>query len=88
MIVTCVHKFSHIVQQDEKIQVAVDFKHGKLFIAFFNSGHFLFFCSSSSAFKRNDFGVEPFPSLQASGKLFWGAGNNFWQPKTQLAMFV
>ena len=19
------------------------------------------------------------------GKLFWGAGNNFWQPKTQLA---
>lgn len=28
------------------------------------------------------FGVEPLPSLQASRKLFWGAGNNFWQPKT------
>ena len=52
------------------------------------SVHFPIFCSCFSAFRRNDFGVEPFPSLQASGKLFWDAGNNFWQPKTQLAMFA
>ena len=51
-------------------------------------GHFSNFCSCFSAFRRNDFGVEPLPSLQASGKLFWGAGNNFGRPKTQLAMFA
>ena len=70
------------------------------FISFFNSGHFFWetvyglqhqfsnFCSWFSAFRRNDFGVKPVPSLQASGKLFWGAGNNFGCPKTQLAMFA
>ena len=70
------------------------------FISFFNSGHFFWetvyglqhqfsnFCSWFSAFRRNDFGVEPVPSLQASGKLFWGVGNNFGCPKTQLAMFA
>ena len=37
------------------------------------SVHFSVFCSCFSAFRRNDFGVEPVPSLQASGKLFWDA---------------
>ena len=45
-------------------------------------------CSSFSAFRRNDFGVEPVPSLQASGELFLGRPNHFGRPKTQLAMFV
>lgn len=35
------------------------------------SVHFPVFYFSFSAFRRNDFGVEPVPSLQASGKLFW-----------------
>ena len=35
-----------------------------------------------------DFGVNPFPSRQASGKLFWDARIYFGLPKTQLAMFA
>ena len=45
---------------------------------------FLFFCSSFSAFRRNDFGVKPLPSLQASGKLFWDARIISGAPKHNL----
>ena len=36
----------------------------------------------------SDFGGNPLPSRQASGKLFWDARIYFGLPKTQLAMFA
>ena len=48
------------------------------------SGYFSNFCSSFSAFRRNDFGVESVPSLQASGKLFWDARIISGAPKHNL----
>ena len=36
----------------------------------------------------SDFGGNPLPSRQASGKLFWNARIYFGLPKTQLAMFA
>ena len=45
---------------------------------------FPFFISLFSAFRRNDFEVEPVPSLQASGKLFWDARIISGAPKHNL----
>ena len=48
--------------------------HSKLHVpSGYYSVYFPVFCFSFSAFRCNDFGVKPVPSLQESGKLFWDA---------------